>query len=76
VSQEWVAIPTDLGHALWRTLQPRIAVDVGVYSSATDVDGGYYLTVVGTSDGSTPLLKCESMRGVHRFCVPYPRQAE
>lgn len=67
---KWILIPTDLGHALWSALHPRLGVDVGAYSSATDVSADYYLTTVGTIDGTTPLLKCESRRGEHRFCVP------
>jgi hypothetical protein len=76
VSTEWVSIPTALGHALWSALRPRLGIDVTVYESATDVDGGYYLTAVGTSDGSTPLLRCESRCGVHWFCVPAPMVCE
>lgn len=69
----WTQIPTDLGHALWSAIQPRLGVDVGVYTTATDVDAGYFLTIVGVKDGpETPILKCQSWtkHGDHRFFVP------
>jgi len=73
---DWTPIPTELGHALWLVLRPRLGMDIGCYGSFTDVDARHYVTEVGTIDCSTPLFRCESVRDEHRFFVPKYRSPE